>query len=98
MENAVDICECVRVSVPSLILDIDLSLSGLDRTKLNAALKRQRSSFFSAGELMQPLIASSSSQAFDIPVPTAGQRSEINENFRYALESQRAFDEALEAT
>ena len=38
VENAVDLCENVRVSIPSLILDIDLSLSGLDRTKLNAVL------------------------------------------------------------
>ena len=53
LETAVDLCEkAVRLAIPALILDIDLSLSGLDRTKLNMALQRQRSAFFSAGELM----------------------------------------------
>ena len=51
-EVAVDICDVVRLRTPALVLDIDLNLSGLNRDKLNAALKRQRSSFFSAGELM----------------------------------------------
>ena len=31
-------------------------------------------------------------------VPTAEQRNELKEKFTYTLESQRAFDEAIEAS
>ena len=59
--EALNRTETFQIKTPTLVLDIDIP--GLGRDILEQVLARQKNSFFSAGELMQPQLCFASSRS-----------------------------------